>query len=63
MFWVDIDSCQASGHWWKSRQCKTWIFPEKLAWLLAIQGRKEILGGFQSGIYLIDFDRGESGDL
>jgi len=58
LFWVDIDSCQAHGYWWKSRQCKTWDFPEKLAWLLAIQGRNEILGGFQSGIYIIDIDRG-----
>ena len=59
LYWVDIDGCQAHGYNTENQQVKTWPLAEKTGWLLPCEGRRELIGGCQSGVYLIDLESGQ----
>ena len=59
LYWVDIDGCQAHGYNTENQQVQTWTLAEKTGWLLPCEGRRELIGGCKSGVYLIDLESGQ----
>ncbi len=59
LYWVDIDGCRAYRYELETKIVDTWLFPEKIGWLLPCADRTEKLAGFQSGVYLVDLESGK----